>query len=219
MTVNGKRRHVIGYLRNFLFTAEQTRFPVKDFSGGERNRLLLARLLARPSNVLVLDEPTNDLDVETLEILEALLDEYEGTILIVSHDREFLDDLVSSTLVLEGGGKVGHYAGGYTDWVRQAAARKKEEKQEAKARRARTEDAKPPKRGPALTKDERKELKGLPARIEAIEAEVATLHEAMADADFYKQDGGAIAAAQARLAELEGALARAYARWEALEAK
>ncbi len=229
VTVNGKQQHVIGYLRNFLFTPEQTRFPVKDFSGGERNRLLLARLLARPSNVLVLDEPTNDLDVETLELLEALLDDYEGTILIVSHDREFLDDLVTTTLVLEGDGRVGQYAGGYTDWQRQAQAQRKAAR---RAKRGASSDkasgtpggskatpAKSPKPKPSLTKDERKALKALPAKIESLEGDVAKLHDAMAAPDFYKQDGAAIAKAQARLATLEAELEKTYERWEALEAK
>ena len=213
--INGRRRHIIGYLRDFLFSADRARSPVSILSGGERNRLLLAKLFARPSNILVLDEPTNDLDIETLELLEDLLMEYTGTVLIVSHDRAFLNNVVTSTLVFEGKGRVQEYAGGYDDWLRQrpahreeAAPVKKERKERFKARPA----------GPRkLTFKETRELEELPGRIEALEQEQSQLYEAMADESFYRDDGKAAARSGARLGELELLLQEAYGRWEELE--
>ena len=213
ITVNGKTRQVISYLADFLFTADQARAPITKLSGGERNRLLLARLFARPSNVLVLDEPTNDLDVETLEVLEELLLAYEGTILVVSHDRELLDHVVTNTLVLEGAGVVRAYAGGYSDWLKQRAP-KDAEKPRKKGKREKR--AKPKS---ALSLPERKELQALPAQIEALERQQAALHEQMAQPAFFQQSGDEIAKAQGQLVELDAELARTYERWEALEAK
>ncbi len=215
VTVGGKERHVVSYLGDFLFTAEQARGGITHFSGGERNRLLLARLFCRPSNLLVLDEPTNDLDVETLEVLEDLLAEYDGTVLLVSHDRELLDHVATSTLVLEGDGRVGQYAGGYSDWRAQrpeAASTSGATPRKGKRKR------KGPRPSP-LDKAERKELRELPARIEGLEAEQAALHEAMADSAFYEQASEAIAEATQRLEALGARIAEAYDRWETLEAK
>ncbi len=211
VTVNGKARGIVGYLHDFLFTPDQARSLIKDFSGGERNRLLLARLFASPSNVLVLDEPTNDLDLETLEVLEDLLGEYEGTILLVSHDRELLDDVVTSTLVLEPGGTAREHVGGWSD-------RPRTEEETAKPKKKDTRPRKEKRRSP-LSRDEKKELAKLPARIEALEAEQAALHETMADPAFFKQAGDKIVEAQSRLQTLEGDLAGTYERWERLEAK
>ncbi len=212
--VNGAERHIISYLTDFLFTSDQARGGIQHFSGGERNRLLLARLFCRPSNLLVLDEPTNDLDVETLEVLEDLLGDYEGTILVVSHDRELLDHVVTSTLVLEGEGRVGSYAGGYTDWLSQRAAPVREARKERKSKAS----AKP-KRPRGLSRDEERKLGELPAKIEKLEAGQKKLHRIMADPEFYKGSPERIAAAQERVNEFSAAIARAYERWEALEAR
>jgi ATP-binding cassette subfamily F protein uup len=213
--INGRRRHIVGYLRDFLFTADRARSPVSILSGGERNRLLLAKLFARPSNVLVLDEPTNDLDIETLELLEDLLMEYKGTVLVVSHDRAFINNVATSTLVFEGEGRVQEYAGGYDDWLRQrptprekAVPARGEKKQRVKTRPA----------GPRkLTFKETGELEELPDRIEALEQEQRLLYKAMTDESFYRDNGGAAARAGARLHELELLLQEAYNRWEELE--
>ncbi|MDF1701947.1 MAG: ATP-binding cassette domain-containing protein [Planctomycetota bacterium] len=214
--VNGKERHVVSYLGDFLFTSDQARGGIRHFSGGERNRLLLARLFSRPSNVLVLDEPTNDLDVETLEVLEDLLADYEGTVLLVSHDRELLDHVATSTLVLEGGGRVGQYAGGYSDWQAQCTAAAPEASKPRKGKGKRKRKGPPPS---ALSKEERSELRGLPARIEALEADQAALHAQMAEPSFFQQGGEAIAEAKTRLESIETSISSAYERWEALEAK
>jgi len=245
--LDGNRKHVLGYLQDFLFSAERARAPITRLSGGERNRLLLARLFAQPSNLLVMDEPTNDLDVETLELLEELLGAYRGTLLLVSHDREFIDNVVTGTLVLEGDGRVGEYVGGYSDWLRQTSARRgaatlsarhpresgdpfsrsvSAEKGDAAVgkemqmdSRLRGNDGKetgaPPKR--KLSYKDARELEQLPARIEALEREVAARTEAMQDPAFFRQDNAAIVAANAALAALHGELETAYARWQALE--
>jgi len=213
--INGRNRHIIGYLRDFLFTPDRARSPVSILSGGERNRLLLAKLFARPSNVLVLDEPTNDLDIETLELLEELLMEYKGTVLVVSHDRAFLNNVVTSTLVFEGEGRVQEYAGGYDDWLRQGPVHQEKVTPVKKERKERFK-AKP--KGPRkLTFKETRELEELPGRIEALEQEQKQLYEAMADESFYNDDGNAAARAGARLGELEQLLEEAYGRWEKLE--
>ena len=224
VTIDGRPRHVIGYLQDFLFTPERARSPVRVLSGGERNRLLLARLFTQPSNVLVLDEPTNDLDAETLDLLEELLLEYAGTLLLVSHDREFLNNVVTSTLVLEGDGEVREYVGGYDDWLRQAAA---EPRAAAPARRrtdpaavglkadVRLPVAEKPRR---LTFKEARELEALPDRIAGLEAEQEKLHQTLADPAYYRTAGEAVAQLTARLAQLEHELAEAYRRWEELEA-
>jgi len=215
VTINGKPRHVIGYLQDFLFSPERARTPVKVLSGGERNRLLLAKLFTRPSNVLVLDEPTNDLDAETLELLEELLLEYKGTVLLVSHDRAFLDNVVTSTLVFEGGGRVAEYVGGYEDWLRQRP--KEDAGAPGKAAKAEKPQAQS-KRQAKLSYKEQRELEGLPARIEALESEQSGLYATMADTTFYQKGKDEIARAQDRLKAVEDELAAAYERWEMLEA-
>jgi ATP-binding cassette subfamily F protein uup len=215
--INGQPRHVIGYLQDFLFPPERSRSLVKFLSGGERSRLLLAKLFARPSNVLVLDEPTNDLDIETLELLESLLVDFGGTVLLVSHDRAFLNDVVTSTLAIEADGRVKEYDGGYDDYVRQRRDESPPEPKPASApapaAAARPQVERPRK----LSQKERRELEALPGRIEELEAARHELHEAMADPTFYRKDGGEIAEAKSRLAALEQELATAYERWEALE--
>ncbi|KPJ99383.1 MAG: ABC transporter ATP-binding protein, partial [Desulfobacterales bacterium SG8_35] len=213
--INGRSRHIIGYLRDFLFTPDRARSPVSILSGGERNRLLLAKLFARPSNVLVLDEPTNDLDIETLELLEELLLEYSGTVLVVSHDRAFLNNVVTSTLVFEGHGRVQQYAGGYDDWLRQGPAR---QGKAASVKEIRKERFKAKPAGPRkLTFKETRELEDLPGRIEILEQEQKHLYRAMADESFYRDARNEPARAAARLKELEQQLEEAYGRWEKLE--
>ena len=214
VTVNGRTRHIMGYLEDFLFTSEQASSPVARLSGGERNRLLLARLFTKPSNVLVMDEPTNDLDVETLELLEDLLSEYAGTLLLVSHDREFLNNVVTGTLVLEGEGHVKEYAGGYDDWLRQSP----EVPPPTKPSTAKLEPRhSPPQRARRLTYKEQRELEALPERIETLEAELAELHQRMADPTFYRQAPAAIIGVSNRLQSLQKEVAEAYRRWEELE--
>jgi len=215
VTVNGRSRHVNAYLRDFLFPPERALSPVRALSGGERNRLLLARLFTRPANLLVLDEPTNDLDLETLELLEAQLVEWPGTLLLVSHDRAFLDNVVTSTFVFEGDGRVEEYVGGYADWLRQrrplAAAPQALSTGRSERRPA---VATQPKK---LSYRERRELDDLPARIEALEAEQRALGGTIADPAFYRQAAAAIAAALERAKEIEHELGNLYARWDALD--
>ena len=235
--LDGQRKHVLGYLQDFLFSPERARAPITRLSGGERNRLLLARLFAQPSNLLVMDEPTNDLDVETLELLEELLEAYRGTLLLVSHDREFIDNVVTSTLVLEGNGRVGEYVGGYSDWLRQrplpaamASARHPGASRDPAPSLApaqsldsglrRNDEQKisePRSTKRKLSYKDVRELEQLPARIEALETEIAQRTEAMQDAAFFKQDGGAITAANQTLANLQAELDAAYARWQELD--
>ena len=213
---NGRPRHIMGYLQDFLFSPERARSPVRILSGGERNRLLLARLFTRPSNVLVMDEPTNDLDAETLELLEELLLDYPGTLLLVSHDRTFLNNVVTSTLVLEGESRVGEYVGGYDDWLRQ---RKPEPATKTAKAATRPEKPRPVReRPPTLSFKEQRELEALPPHIENLEAERVALYRNLSDPSFYRQAGAEIAAAKARLESLEQELDKAYQRWEALEA-
>ncbi|MFO0901228.1 MAG: ATP-binding cassette domain-containing protein [Pirellulales bacterium] len=217
VSIGGNTRHVIGYLRDFLFTPERVRLPVKFLSGGERNRLLLAKLFAKPANVIVLDEPTNDLDMETLEMLEERLVEFSGTVLLVSHDRTFLNNVVTSTIVFEEDG-VREYVGGYDDWLRQrkppAVKRPAEAPSQRPAPQSRSQATAVKRK---LSFKEQRELESLPATIEKCEAAIAELHQAMAAPTFYQQPGPQIAAEQARLKELEEQLANAYERWEALE--
>jgi ATP-binding cassette subfamily F protein uup len=214
--VNGKSRHIIGYLKDFLFTPEQARSPIRLLSGGERNRLALARLFSRPANVLVLDEPTNDLDVDTLELLEDLLVGFQGTVLLVSHDRALLNNVVSSTLVFEGDGLVREYVGGYDDWLLQ---RPDPAPKDAESRPARTPKRRPPReRIRKMTFKERLELEALPERIETLEEEQSRLYALMADPEFYREEGSAIAQARARLEAIARELEETYRRWEALEA-
>lgn len=220
VVIDGQRRHVLGYLQDFLFPPDRARQPVKALSGGERNRLLLARLFTRPSNVLVLDEPTNDLDTETLELLEALLVEYSGTVLLVSHDRAFLDHVVTSTLVFEGPGVVREYVGGYQDWLRQRPAPRPEPRQGKPSPGERTPprsaDAERPRK---LSYRDQRELDALPARIEALEGERDALLASMSEPAFYQREGSAIRAVQTQLEQLEQALETAYALWESLESR
>jgi len=214
VVVNGHSRHVIGYLQDFLFSPERARSPVRILSGGERNRLLLAKLFTKPANVLVLDEPTNDLDAETLELLEELLADFAGTLLLVSHDREFLNRTVTSTLVLDGNGKVEEFVGGYDDWQRQALVAQAA----APAKKPAPDKPKPARERPRkLTFKENQELAALPERIAALEAEQATLHATLADPTFYRDAGAEVGRLNARLAELEGELEEAYGKWEELE--
>jgi ABC transport system ATP-binding/permease protein len=228
VTVNGGSRHVNAYLRDFLFPPERASAPVNALSGGERNRLLLARLFTRPANVLVLDEPTNDLDLETLELVEAELVRWPGTLLLVSHDRVFLDNVVTSTLVFEGGGRVQEYVGGYDDWLRQrdAAPFGIEGPDRAvpvppSGGRPRTATGKTTALTAAkkLSYRERRELEALPGRIEVLEAEQRTLNGAIADAGFYRQPADAIASALDRLQRVEHDLGDLYARWADLDSR
>ena len=218
--VGGKQKHIIGYLQDFLFTPERARAPITRLSGGERNRLLLARLFAQPSNLLVMDEPTNDLDVETLELLEELLADYPGTLLLVSHDRDFLDNVVTSTIVMEGKGRIGDYVGGYSDWLRQrdvaavAAASRPQAVQAANP----AASAPPAVSKPRLSFKAQRELEELPLRIETLEAQVAGFTAKMAEAGYFQRDAAAITADNAALAAAQAELDAAYSRWEALEA-
>nr|MBC8379692.1 ATP-binding cassette domain-containing protein [Planctomycetota bacterium] len=214
--INGKDKNVVGYLQDFLFTPQQARNRVVNLSGGERNRLLLARLFAKPSNVLVLDEPTNDLDMETLELLEELLVDYTGTVLLVSHDRAFLNDVVTSTFVLEWQGRVSEYVGGYDDWLRQRSEQMPAETIECDNKEKKQKPR--PQQPKKLSYKEQKELEALPARIEELESERANLHEEMVSPAFYKQDPDEIAKVADRTKQIEEELTAAYARWEQLEA-
>jgi len=220
--IGGRKKHVLGYLQDFLFTPERARAPITRLSGGERNRLLLARLFAQPSNLLVMDEPTNDLDVETLELLEELLADYAGTLLLVSHDRDFLDSVVTSTLVMEGDGRVGEYIGGYTDWLRQRPEPRPARESAEPQRSAETQKPAAPITAPAskrrLSYKEQRELETLPLQIEQLERDVAELTEAMHDPAFYQREANLIVSHNARLAETQSALDRAYARWMELDA-
>ena len=213
------RRHVVGYLGEFLFPAERAEAPVSMLSGGERNRLLLARLFARPANVLVLDEPTNDLDLDSLELLESTLQEYAGTVLLVSHDRAFLDNVVTQTLAPLGDGRWKEYAGGYADWLAQRP--KPAETAERVARASSMPPAEPPKAAkPArLGYKESRELAALPARIEALEAEQHEIVARMSRADYHQAGADAMRADGLRSQQIEAELADAYARWEELEGR
>ena len=226
--VGGRQKHVIGYLQDFLFTPERARAPITRLSGGERNRLLLAKLFAQPSNLLVMDEPTNDLDVETLELLEELLGDYPGTLLLVSHDRDFLDNVVTSTLVMEGEGRVGEYVGGYTDWLRQRPAvpvapapGKRSMPVSAVAGGGAATAASPATpAAPARKKlafKEARELEQLPATIEALEARLSAMTAEMNDPEFYQRDAAAITAHTTEVARVQADLDAAYARWAELD--
>ncbi|MDP7017521.1 MAG: ATP-binding cassette domain-containing protein [Pirellulaceae bacterium] len=212
--IGGRSKHVIGYLQEFLFSPERARTPVRFLSGGERNRVLLARLFARPANVIVLDEPTNDLDAETLEMLEERLVAYEGTLLLVSHDRTFLNNVVTSSIVFESS-DVKEYVGGYDDWLRQRPANTAEKAPSSVKPRSKATEVEPAKR--RLSFRERRELEELPATIEQIEKQISELHEAMAQAEFFTQSSDEIAAAGKRLRSLEDQLTSAVERWEELE--
>ena len=219
LTVRGEPVHVLGYLKDFLFSARRAQDPVRALSGGERNRLLLARLFARPSNLLVLDEPTNDLDIETLDVLEERLAEYDGTLLLVSHDRAFLDHLVTGLFVLEGEGRVREHTGGWSDWL--AWSRNADAPDRAGARNAasapraarRRRNARPRR----ISFSERREMEALPERIEALEGRIAALHEKLADPAFYREPSPVIAGARRALGEAEAELEGAFERWSNLE--
>ncbi|HET9736461.1 MAG TPA: ATP-binding cassette domain-containing protein [Burkholderiales bacterium] len=210
--LSGGRKHVMSYLGDFLFPPRRAQSPVRMLSGGERNRLLLARLFAKPANVLVLDEPTNDLDIESLELLEAALQDYDGTLLLVSHDRAFLDNVVTQTLAAEGGGAWKEYVGGYTDWVRQRPAAMTEDKAGSKAAARQKEKVK-------LSYKETRELESLPKEIEALEAEQGLLAAKMSAPDYFRQPAEALRTDQKRSGEIEALLMKKLERWEALEAK
>lgn len=222
--VNDQARNVIGYLADFLFTPAQIRAKVENLSGGERNRLLLARLLAQPANVLVLDEPTNDLDVETLELLEEMLLDFQGTVLLVSHDRSFLNNVVTSTLAFDPDGRIREYAGGYDDYLvqssHQVAQTPPKARPESKAPKEKRDKPKDPLKPKKLTWKETQELKDLPASIEAMEGELGELHTQLAHPSFYKTTSvKVVAQITQKVSELEAALQAAYALWEDLESR
>ncbi len=216
--LNGKDRHVVGYLKGFLFSPKRSDTPVKALSGGERNRVILAKLFTQPANLLVLDEPTNDLDIETLEVLEERLCEYSGTLIVVSHDREFLDNVVTSTIVFEEDGRIQEYVGGYSDWVRQG---KKlavtDNPYEAEERKRRAAERRRQKPATKLSYKDQRELDALPAEIEELEAAVTQLQQTVAEPDFYAQDGDAVKDTLQRLADTEARLERRVKRWGELE--
>ena len=220
--INGQRKHVMTYLNDFLFSPERARSPVKSLSGGERNRLLLARLFAKPANCLVLDEPTNDLDIDTLELLEELLEEYTGTVFLVSHDRTFLDNVVTQVIVAEGGGKWREYVGGYTDWERvRAAAPAAPAPAPAKASAAKVEEA--PAQGAGkkvkLSYKEQRELEELPQLIASLEDEQSAITQQLNAPDFYKTNPADAKRINARYAEIDDLLLDALERWERIEAR
>ena len=223
VTINGRTRHVISYLEDFLFEPARSRTPIRALSGGERNRLLLARLFTKPANVLVLDEPTNDLDAETLELLEDLLVEFNGTVLLVSHDRAFLNEVCTSLVVFEGEGRFSEYIGGYDDWQkeRERAAKLKVGgvplPRGSEKRGEGTPPTTPPAKPRKLSNKERAELESLPRKIEALETEQAGLTAKLADPALFKKGGADVARATARLHEIEIELPAVYARWQQLE--
>jgi ATP-binding cassette subfamily F protein uup len=222
VTVQGRSRHVISYLQDFLFDPSRARSKAKVLSGGERNRLLLARLFTKPANVLVLDEPTNDLDAETLDVLEDILVEYTGTLIMVSHDRAFLDNVVTSTLVFEGDGVVTEHAGGYTDWrneLARIAVAKRTAAVGTAAKPAAAKSSAPVPAGAKLNNKERKELETLPGKIEQLEAEQAQITVQLGDPEIYKDGGAKAAALQKRLHTAETEHAEALARWMDLDAR
>lgn len=217
--IGDSKKHVVGYLGDFLFSPQRARSPVKSLSGGERNRLLLARLFAQPANVLVLDEPTNDLDIETLELLEQLLQDYDGTLFVVSHDRTFLDNVVTQTIASEGDGNWKEYAGGYADWVRQRPAPVEVKEQKVAKAAPASEEKKPTAKPAKLSYNEKRELDALPAKIAALETEQAGLQQQLADPDAYKKHGVQMPAMNARLEAIEEELLSLLERWEVLEGK
>jgi ABC transport system ATP-binding/permease protein len=211
--IGGKKQHIISYLTDFLFTPQRALTPVKALSGGECNRLLLARLFSQPANLLVMDEPTNDLDIETLELLEEWLGNYQGTLLLVSHDRIFLDNVVTSTLVFEGNGKIEEYVGGYHDWLRQ---RKSIEATNAVSEKISDKKAQQNKPNKKMSYKEKRELDELPKRIEKIEAEQNELQKLISDFEFYKQSPEAIAKTMEKVKTIQVDLEQAYLRWDEL---
>ena len=224
VTINGNTQHVVGYLKDFLFAPDRTMVPVSVLSGGERNRLLLAKLFTKPSNVLVLDEPTNDLDAETLDLLEERLLDYSGTVLVVSHDRAFLNNVATSTLAFEGGGTVREYVGGYDDWLRQRPEPQPERQPKPKAAQCQPKADAPQRRKLSFNEKRerdqlRAELEALPEKMDALETEQAAMHERMADPAFLAKGHEAIAKAAADLQGVEERLEAALMRWEEIEAR
>jgi ATP-binding cassette subfamily F protein uup len=216
--LNGKDRHVVGYLKGFLFSPKRSDTPVKALSGGERNRVILAKLFTQPANLLVLDEPTNDLDIETLEVLEERLCEYGGTLIVVSHDREFLDNVVTSTIVFEEDGRIQEYVGGYSDWVRQGRQLAvTDNPYEAEERKRRAAERRRQRPATKLSYKDQRELDALPVEIEELEAAVAGLQHTVADPGFYSQDGDTVKDTLQRLADTEAELERRVERWGELE--
>ncbi len=213
VTINGREKHVIGYLQDFLFAPDRARSPVNALSGGEKNRLLLAKMFCQPSNVLVLDEPTNDLDFETLDLLEQLLVDYTGTLLLISHDRSFINDVVTSTLSFEGNGLIDEYVGGYDDWMRQRSTAKQEKISEPKTGAAKIRSTKQTK----LSYKLQRELDELPLKIEKLEQNQQLMHDSVSDPDYFKKDKEQIALDQKKLAEIDKQLTQAYSRWEELD--
>ncbi|MEZ5943348.1 MAG: ATP-binding cassette domain-containing protein [Planctomycetaceae bacterium] len=215
ITINGRSKHIMGYLQDFLFSPDRARQPARFLSGGERNRLLLARLFKKPSNLLILDEPTNDLDAETIELLEELVANYEGTLLLVSHDRAFLNNVVTSTLVFEGNGIIHEYVGGYDDYLNQ----RKTPKLEAPTATKQSADSPKQKSRPRrLAFHEKRELEELPQKLERLETEQSELNELMSSPEFFRGSGERIAEATSRLQALNTEIEAAYARWEELDA-
>jgi ATP-binding cassette subfamily F protein uup len=212
--INGSNRHVIGYLKDFLFAPDQVNKPASTLSGGERNRLMLAKLFTRPFNFLIMDEPTNDLDIDTLELLEELLMDFTGTLLLVSHDRSFINHLVDYCFVFEGRGKVNSYVGGYDDWLRQ---RRPADAEKQATPADKSAGPKPARRQKKLGYNEQKELKSLPGKIEKAEQLIAELQQAMAQPEFYQQPAQLISDHKQQLGEQENALEQLYQRWEQLE--
>ncbi len=218
ISLNGKERHIVGYLRGFLFTPKRSMTPIKSLSGGERNRVILAKLFTRPANLLILDEPTNDLDIETLEVLEQRLCEYTGTLIVVSHDRQFLDNVVTSTVVFEDGGIIQEYVGGYSDWVRQGHTLAETDspvdvEQKKRAAAERRKSRKPSK----LSYKDQRELDQLPAEIQVIEQSIAELQRVVATPDFYTQDNTLVQQKLKELSEAESCLEQRVERWGELE--
>ena len=219
--INGNRKHVIGYLQDFLFAPERARSPVSMLSGGERNRLLLAKLFSKPSNILVLDEPTNDLDIETLELLEELVMDYKGTVLVVSHDREFVNNVVTSTLVFEGGAQVNEYVGGYDDWLSYSKTKAKSDNSKTPDKKSVAQETQQNKvvKSKNLSYKLQRELDALPAQIEEFENEIESLQNQMASDEFYKQEKEIILEVQQKLEKIQADLAHCYTRWEEIEAE
>jgi len=219
--IGNERKHVISYLEDFLFPPQRSRSPVKSLSGGERNRLLLARLFARPSNVLVLDEPTNDLDIDTLELLESLLQDFPGTLFLVSHDRAFLENTVTQVIAFEGNGQLTEFGGGYDDWLRfteqRASVISNIPKTKASEQKQGAASIKPSKA--KLNYKEQLELAELPEKIEKIESEIAAINNTLADPAIYKADLEKATALQIKLTEFDESLFNTIARWEELESK
>ena len=219
LMINGRKRHIVGYLEDFLFSAERSRKQARCLSGGERNRLMLAKLFAKASNVLVLDEPTNDLDAETLELLESLIVDYPGTVLMVSHDREFLNNVVTSTMVFEGSGVVREFVGGYDDWVRQRGEKQTEAAKPAKSLKSDLQPATPAaSKGKKLSFKEQRELVDLPDRIAKLEREQEELSQMMSAPGFYQRSGGVISQTTQRMDAVSTELRLAFERWETLDA-